>query len=244
MPPTTRDSIAIPIAIVIAAGLIAGAIFFGNSNAPAQQAAVGSAQDSEPDVRQVDSTDHIRGNPNAQIVFVEYSDFDCPFCQDFHKTMQRIMDEYGSSGKIAWVYRHFPLGQLHPNAPKIAEASECVTEQGGDPAFWKFADMVFGEKPVNDFTEMSRLPEFAERAGVDRAKFESCLASGKYAEKLEKSIAEAQAAGGTGTPHTLVLVGDQIGTINGAQPYEVVKQIVENLISQMETGTVPKESAS
>lgn len=241
MPPTRRDSIAIPIAIVIAAGLIAGAIYFTSTkNEAATNGDTLPTATETPEIRQVDANDHVRGNPNAPIMFVEYSDFDCPFCKNFHETMNRIMDEYGSSGKVGWAYRHFPIAQLHPNAPKIAEASECVAELGGHGAFWKFADIVFREKPQNDTTEISRLSEFAESAGVSRSDFESCLQSGRQKAKIEASIQEAVDAGARGTPHTLVLIGDQSGVINGAQPYEVVKQVVDGLIQQMESGQLPQ----
>lgn len=90
----------------------------------------------------VSASDHIRGNPDAEIVIVEYSDFDCPFCARFHSTMNSVMDQYGE--EVAWVYRHFPLESLHPNAPAVAVASECVAELGGNDAFWKFADSYFG----------------------------------------------------------------------------------------------------
>jgi len=242
MPPTNtsntvrRDSIAIPIAIVIAAGLIAGAIYLGGSKAPAgdaNPASIIGAGETPPTVRQVDGTDHIRGNPNAQIVLVEYSDFECPFCKSFHETLQRIMDEYGASGNVAWVYRHYPIEQLHPNAPKIAEASECVAELGGNTAFWKFADLVFGEKETNTMTDMTRLPEFAETSGVLKADFNACLSSGRHAATVAGSADEAMAAGGAGTPHTLVLVGGESGIVKGAQPYAVVKQIIDNLVSQL-----------
>ncbi len=234
-----RDSLAIPIAIVVAAGLIAGAIYMNgarsatNGNNPVAGLGDTITTDTKPVIRPVDKTDHIRGNPNAPIMLVEYSDFECPFCKQFHETMNRIIEEYGPSGKVAWVYRQFPLAQLHPNAPTIAEASECVYELGGDPAFWEFTDLIFESRPINDATEMSKLPEYAATAGVDTAKFQSCLASGKYGDKIKESVREAAAAGGKGTPHTLVLVGDQSGTINGAQPYETVKQVVDSLIKQM-----------
>ena len=241
-----RDSLAIPAAIVIAAGLIAGAIYLNGVKGPSQPldfsgGTKDDAAPSEPVIKQVNKDDHIRGNPNAPIMLVEYSDFDCPFCKQYHETMNRIVNEYGPSGKVAWVYRHFPLEQLHPNAPKLAEASECAAELGGAPAFWKFADLVFGERATNAQTDITKLPDFAAQAGVDKAAFESCLASGKYAEKIEASIKEAVAAGGRGTPHTLVLVGEQSGVINGAQPYEAVKGIVDNLIRQMEGGSAAGE---
>lgn len=86
----------------------------------------------------VTSEDHIKGNMNAQVTIVEYSDYDCPFCTRFHTTMNAISKKYGDD--LAWVYRHFPLEQLHPNAKAVAVASECVAKLGGNEAFWTFTD--------------------------------------------------------------------------------------------------------
>ncbi len=245
--PTTRSSssLGVPIAIVLAAAIVAGAILYnGNQTAPTAQEPVtpGAEEGTEVVVEPVTDEDHIRGNPNAPIVLVEYSDYDCPFCKNFHTTMNRIMDEYGVDGRVAWVYRHFPLAQLHPNAPRISEASECVAELGGNEAFWTFSDLVFGERGQNEPTNMTRLSEFAVTAGVDERGFETCLESGRYTQQIAEDVAEAVAAGGQGTPHTVVMVGDQQGVINGAQPYEVVKQIIDGLINQIEGGQV--EAAS
>lgn len=88
----------------------------------------------------VTDKDHIKGDINAPVKIVEYSDIDCPFCKRFHTTMQEIMDSYGKDGKVAWVYRHFPLTQLHPDAFNKAEASECITAKGGNDKFWSFVD--------------------------------------------------------------------------------------------------------
>ena len=88
------------------------------------------------------SSDHFRGNKNASVKLIEYSDFQCPYCQRFHPTMQQMLSEY--SDKVAWIYRHFPLDSIHPQARPAALASECVFELGGDEAFWKFADEVLG----------------------------------------------------------------------------------------------------
>jgi len=237
-PTAPRESLAVPIAIVIAAGLIAGAIYLGGGNAqPVAKGTPAAEQAAETTFRAVDDTDHIRGNPNAPILFVEYSDYDCPFCKNFHDTMNQLMRDYGESGKIAWVYRHMPLEQLHPNAPKIAEAAECVAKLGGNDAFWKFSDRVFNEKTTRDLTVMSRITEYATDAGADKEKFENCYASGEMAEKVAASVQEGAAAGVRGTPHTFVIVGDDKTTINGAQPYSVVKQITDGLLQQLEGGT-------
>jgi protein-disulfide isomerase len=239
--PAQKQSLAIPIAIVIGFALIAVAIFLsgdGAKNLPIPGLTQEDTTTETPttgEVRAVDENDHIRGNPNAPIVLIEYSDYDCPFCKNFHETMNQVMDNYGAEGKVAWVYRHFPLEQLHPSAPYIAQASECVAELGGNEAFWKFSDLVFGERGTNEPTNISRLSEFAETAGVGVPAFEACLEDGRTKALVEEDFRDAINAGGKGTPHTLVLVGGQQGVINGAQPYEAVSQILDTLIEQIET---------
>lgn len=89
----------------------------------------------------VAASDYVRGNRNARIAMIEYSDLQCPFCKQFHPTAQRLVDEY--KGQVLWVYRHFPLDQLHPVARKAAEGSECVAEFAGEDGFWKYVDAVF-----------------------------------------------------------------------------------------------------
>lgn len=229
-----RNSLAIPVAIVIGFGLIAASIYFSGSSKDVskQQEAVTEATENFAEVAPVSDADHIRGNPNAKLVIVEYSDFDCPFCKNFHATMQALMNEYGAGGNVAWVYRHFPLTSLHPSASYIAEASECVAQIGGNDAFWKFSDLVFSERSTNEPTNVARLPEFAAAAGVDETDFESCLNSGRGKAKVESDQQNAVAIGGTGTPYSLVIFGDQVMTINGAQPYEIVKQMVDGLLQQ------------
>ena len=98
----------------------------------------------------VTPADHILGNPNAEVFIVEYSDLECPFCKQFHKSMLEIMSEYGAEGKVAWVYRHFPLDQLHSKARKEAEATECATELGGNDAFWEYTNKIFEITPSNN----------------------------------------------------------------------------------------------
>lgn len=92
----------------------------------------------------VTDDDHVRGNRDAKVTLVEYSDFDCPFCTRFHDTTKQILDAY--DGEVRLVFRDFPLAQLHPNAPKIAEASECIAAQNGEEAFWSFVDAYFAAK--------------------------------------------------------------------------------------------------
>ena len=228
-----KDSLAVPISIVIAAGLIAGAIYMnGGKVAPEKNIAVDNPAVTAPQIVPVSDTDHIYGNPNADIMIVEYSDYDCPFCTQFHGTMKQIMAEYGPAGKVAWVFRHFPIVQRHPNAPKIAEASECVAELAGNDAFWKFSDQVF-DRNTDEFTDITQLPAFAKTAGVtDVAAFDTCLASGKYSKKVSDQLVEAQKAGGRGTPYPIIIAGDQSAALPGAVPYDQVKQALDSLMAQ------------
>lgn len=233
-PSSNGSSLAIPIAIVIGFGLIAASIYFGNSSksvtttTPEQQEQ--PAGDLEA-LAPITEEDHIRGNPNAPLVIVEYSDYDCPFCRNFHITMQKIMDDYGANGEVAWVYRHFPLSSLHPSAPYIAEASECVADLGGDEAFWTFTDLVFTERGVNELTDVTRLPEFAATAGVDEVAFKECVDSGRFKDEVEADFNNAAAIGAGGTPHSIIVIGDEkIEITGGAQPYETVKQMIDNLL--------------
>lgn len=234
------NSLAIPAAIVIGFALIAAAIFFSGGIASPKEAATGDtlAQEEVPKtgpIRPVDEKDHIRGNPNAPIMIIEYSDYDCPFCKNFHETMNQVMTNYGSDGKVAWVYRHFPLEQLHPSAPLIAQASECAAELGGNDAFWKFSDLIFGERGTNEPTNTSRLTEFAVTSGVGANAFDACMEDGRTTAAVQEDFADGINAGAKGTPYTLVLVGGQQGVINGAQPYSYVSKVLDTLIAQMET---------
>jgi len=172
--------------------------------------------------------DHIRGDPAAPVTLIEYSDFECPFCKRFHLTAKRLVDE--SKGQLRWVYRHFPLDELHPGkARKEAVASECAAEIGGNGAFWKFADRFFELTPSNNRTDIDTvLPQIAGEIGLDKAQFASCLASGKHDRRIEDDIKDAVATGGRGTPWSFVVSkSGKTYPLSGAQPYETVKQLVD-----------------
>ena len=172
--------------------------------------------------------DHIRGNPAAPVTLIEYSDFECPFCKSFHPTVKKLVDE--SNGQVRWVYRHFPLDQIHPvKARKEAAASECAAELGGNDAFWKFADRFYELTPSNNRTDIDTvLPQIAREIGLDAAKFASCLASGRHDRRVEEDLQNAFATGGRGTPWTIIVSkSGKMYPLSGAQPYAAVKQLVE-----------------
>lgn len=239
----TRNSLGIPIAIVIAAALIAAAIIYSGMQKPGNTVQIGNGEQAAQvaqqtgEVTPVTEKDHIRGNPNAPIVIVEYSDYDCPFCKNFHETMNKIMEEYGPDGQVAWVFRHFPLKQLHPNAPAVAAAAECVANLGGNEAFWKFSDLIYQDRSVNEPTNVAKLLEYAVSSGVAKDAYTKCVEAGTYTKDIDADIAEAMKAGARGTPYSVLMVGDQQGVINGAQPYATVKQMIDTVIAQMNGGS-------
>lgn len=212
----------VPMAIVVAGGLIAGAIFLrGNTSVTAPLEAKQPAAIVQPPalgtltLREIDETrDHIRGNPNAPVVFVEFSDTECPFCKRFHVTMQHVIDEYGKSGKVAWVYRQYPIPQLHSKAPKEAEALECAAELGGNAKFWEYADRIFAITPSNDGLDASALPRVATEIGLNETAFMDCLSSGRQQTRVQSDIADGTAAGVNGTPHSVVVLKEPVSAGN------------------------------
>ncbi len=175
-----------------------------------------------------EARDHIRGNPAAAVTLVEYSDFECPFCKRFHPTAKKLVEESG--GRVKWVYRHFPLDELHPvKARKEAVASECAAELGGNDAFWKFADRFYELTPSNNKTDVDTvLPQIVREIGLDKVRFASCLASGRHDRRVEEDHQNAVASGGRGTPWSLIVSkSGRTYPLSGAQPYATVKQLFE-----------------
>lgn len=244
----------VPGAIIAAGLLIAGAIIYSqgtksplspaaltenkteqsagsaerNQNQEQEQEESGPSAGPMENIKPVDSKDHIRGNPGAMVKLVEFSDMECPFCRQFHQTLKEAMEEYGQDGRLAWIYRHFPIVQLHFKAPKEAEATECANELGGHDKFWEYLDKIFAITPSNNNLDLKLLPQVAEDVDLERQKFEECLESGKYAGYVQSNLEDAVNSGGQGTPYSIVIApnGKKFG-ISGAQPYSAVKRIID-----------------
>ena len=159
--------------------------------------------------------DHVRGNPNGKVVIIEYSDFECPFCGRHFPTINQILTEYGDD--VKFIYRHFPLVSIHPNAQKSAEASECAAEQG---KFWEYHDILFANQTA---LTIPSLKQYAGQLGLNQSQFDSCLDTGKYASKVTAHAQEAQQVGVSGTPGTFV--NDEL--VSGAYPFSTFQQLIE-----------------
>ena len=236
----SKNNFAVPMAIIIAGALVAGALYFNKGNGGSSNSNNLAVKDNnaietakENNVKNVSSADHIRGNPNAKVKVIEFSDPECPFCKRFHKTMNQIIDEYGKSGQVAWVYRHFPLDAIHSKARKESEALECANEQGGSAKFWAYLDRLFEVTPSNDGLDLAELPKIAEYSGLDKAKFNQCLESGKYAKRVADDLADGLKSGAQGTPYNIVVAANgKKFVINGALPYESVKAVINQALAE------------
>ncbi len=228
-----KNALTLPVAIVVAGIIIGGAIFVTREGQvksvfpePQQQTPPSNTQDIAS--RPVDANDHILGNPNAKILMVEYSDLECPFCKSFHKTMRTLLDEYGKEGNVAWVYRHFPL-DIHPKSPKESEAAECANELGGNDKFWAYVNKIFEITPSNNGLGASKLPEVAGQIGLNVTTFQTCLSSGKYAEKVKADYSDGLKAGVNGTPNTVLVLTNPLTAAAEKRLGEINQNIMRQL---------------
>lgn len=174
----------------------------------------------------VSDNDHIMGSKDADIVLIEYSDFECPYCASFHPS---VADAYNNNeGKVAVVFRHYPLEAIHPRALPAALASECIVEVAGNDKFWEFADFAFADQE-NNLTDEGILT-FVSDNGVDKTAFQACVNEAKFTDKINEMSDGGSAAGVMGTPATFVL--NKKGSawlVSGADPATLTSTIKEAL---------------
>jgi len=230
-----KGSVWVAVAIIIAGALIAAAVIFTDGKGDGSNPLVNNKnnqlirpENNEPDLNaipDISESDYYRGNPNAAIKIVEYSDIDCPFCKRLHVTFHELLKQYPND--VMWVYRNMPIPSLHPNAIKQAVAAECAGIQGGNDAFWTMLDRLYA-----DDNSASSLTKFATDQGLNIDEFNSCLENTEVREKIMNQSKEADQAGVQGTPFSVVFVpgGEKI-SIPGAQPINVWQGLVENFIS-------------
>ena len=161
--------------------------------------------------------DAFKGDPDAPVTIVEFSDFECPFCARFYsQTLAQIDEQYIKTGKVKFVYRDFPLS-FHPQAQKSAEAAECAGEQD---QFFAMHDKLFEEGVSGG---VASFKQFAADIGLDTKEFNTCLDSGAMAGEVAKDMQDGQAAGIRGTPG--FIINGQL--VSGAQPFANFKQIID-----------------
>jgi protein-disulfide isomerase len=158
--------------------------------------------------RPIDEQDHVLGPPSAPATLVEYGDYECPYCQQLHPIIHDIMKR---TEGLRFVYRHFPISNLHPHAARAAEAAEAASAQG---RFWEMHDLLFEkDQPLDD----ERLARYARKAGLDMERYEREMSAGAYAARVDEDFKAALYKGGvTGTP-TLYLNGVRLSNIQSLE---------------------------
>jgi protein-disulfide isomerase len=219
-----KSSYTIPVAIVFGGIIVAVAVYVSMPKSPA------TGTGNPALVRPVGANDHILGNPAAKVMIVEYSDFDCTFCKSFNETLHQIIANEGANGEVAWVYREFPLVEIHPNALSHARAAECVAQVSGNDTFWRFETALFENQPV-DPTSYGTL---AQAAGVSGDAFATCFANASTTINA-RIMADRQNAldmGTQGTPYSLILVtGKPPVVMAGAYSYDAAKELVDQALA-------------
>ncbi|HVO11726.1 MAG TPA: thioredoxin domain-containing protein [Vicinamibacteria bacterium] len=171
----------------------------------------------------------VRGNPAAPVTVVEFSDFQCPFCERSRPTVARVREAYGD--KVRWAFRHFPLG-FHENAQKAGEAAACAGDQG---RFWEMHDRLWA---TNSKLALSDLKADAAALGLDTAAFDRCLDSGRHADLVQRDQEAGAAYGVSGTPAFFVNGRPLVG----AQPFEEFQKVIDDELQRQ--GAAARATAS
>jgi protein-disulfide isomerase len=240
-----------PVQLIMVALLIIGAYVLGTLKTKVDYLSSGAGQKAEaqppagqpagkqPDkpltadnVPPVSDADWVRGNRNAKVALIEYSDLECSFCKQFHQTAKKVVDEY--KGDVMWVYRHYPLS-FHPNAQKGAEAAECIGKLGKNEAFWKFIDAILDEtKATSKGFTLDSLGPLAAEVGVDKGAFQKCLDSGEMTKKVIDQMDAGTKAGISGTPGNIIMnmKTKETRLIPGAVPFEQIKPVIDEMLNK------------
>jgi protein-disulfide isomerase len=177
-----------------------------------------------------------RGSDDARVVMVEFSDYECPFCIRYTREILPELDAaYVATGRVRYVFRDFPIDELHPAAIRAHEAGRCATEQG---RFWDLHYRLFSPPGTHGDADLEAR---AGEAGLSVADLRACLASGRAREAIAASVQEAVTLGATGTPSFFIGVNDPatrqlrlVRAVTGAQPFEVFKQALDAVLAQVE----------
>ena len=163
----------------------------------------------------------LRGSPEAPVILVEFSDFQCPFCRKVQPTLKKLLEKY--DGQVSLAYRDFPLREMHPRAELGAESARCAGEQG---KFWEFHDLLFA---TSDKLNRDGAMELARGLKLDEKQFDICLSSGRYTKQIEQDVQDGIRAGVGGTPG--IFINGIL--LSGAQPEAVFERIIQSELADL-----------
>jgi protein-disulfide isomerase len=217
----------LPVTIIIAGIIVAAALYV------VRVSAISPLKGDISLLRPISTSDHMMGNPTAPVVVVEYSDIDCEYCKHFQEAMTQIMTDYGAAGNVAWVYRHFPLIETHPDAAAHAEAAECVASLGTDQMFFSFIDALQQAAPGSSQFNPQNYTSIVTGLGISPAEFQSCMDGTKFEKRVADDFDNAIAIGANGTPYSFILIkGHEPIPVSGALPYTALKKVIETSLEK------------
>lgn len=233
-----------PIAVILGSLIIGGAIMFSfakwggvASSTDTNTGDTNVALDDTPEdpttaTVSIDDDAILGDKDKAKVAIVEFSDYECPYCQrhwaEVHPT---LVKDYIDTGDAIFVYRDFPLTSIHPNAMAAALATECVQELGGDSAYYEFHDLLFSK----GFGSESDIVGLAGDLGLDTSKVQSCVDAETYADEITNDTNDALAVGLQSTPSFVVGTLNDDGTVDGtvivgAQPLSVFQETIDSYL--------------
>lgn len=177
---------------------------------------------------------HQKGNPDALVALIEFSDYECPFCiRHSRETMPLIEKNYIATGKIVYGFRDFPIDQLHPQAIRAHEAAQCAGDQD---KYWEMHSRMFGQPSQHT---PQALEASAAQAGLNLEAWRACIAAGTHTEAIRASVSQAESFGANGTPAFFIgLVDKATNTVritravSGAAPFAQFAQAIEAALAQ------------
>jgi len=215
-----------PISVIIGSIIISVTLLYGGNFLTLKTGSGGTVNPVAAAIKITDRADAPRMG-GGKVEVVVFSDFQCPFCQQFFNTAYKdIKTNYVDTNKIKFIFRHFPLTSIHKNAEIAAEAGECANQQG---KFFQYHDELFvNAKSDGTNLDLASLKKYAQSLGLDTARFNQCLDGGETKSIVAKDLAEGTKDGVTGTP-TIFINGIKIV---GSQPYATFQQAIDTALSK------------
>lgn len=217
-----KDNYLIIASVILGGSIIFSTVYYGVNNKEVSQGEL-TANVAQVDMQNLADNDPVLGNADAPVTIVEFSDFQCPFCQSFWaETFPQIKERYIDTGKVKFVYRDYPL-DFHEMAQTFAEAGGCANEQ---EKFWEMQDAIFGGQQGGATLSLDDVKRFAKNLGVDEGRFNECLDTHKYADEVKKDLSDGTALGINGTP--AFFINGKL--VVGALPFSMFEKEIEEAL--------------
>ncbi len=227
-----KNSLLLPITIAITSIVIAIAVYVVTSQGYTPTTPITTSTTKITTVKKmlpVTIADHILGNPRAPIKIIEYTEFSCVYCARYQQTLSQIINDYGPTGDVAWVFREIPFTVNHTISLQITQAAECVAQTAGNDIFWKFVNILFDNQPIKKI----KLGQYEYAANANPNKVASCINNGIPNKRIEAVSKNAKSIGVQNIPYTIIISPNGASfSFEGTPPYSYIQQHINDLLKQ------------